>query len=53
MYSFDTSVFMDWNAKPETGRSRMRERERPIAFVWSLRRAMPADFFREARVAVG
>ena len=27
------------------------ERERPIAFVWRLRRAMPADFFREAKVA--
>lgn len=27
------------------------ERERPIAFVWRLRRPMPADFFREAKVA--
>jgi len=25
--------------------------ERPIAFVWKLRRAMPADFFRAAKVA--
>ena len=29
------------------------ERERPIAFVWRLQRAMPADFFREAKVAAG
>lgn len=29
------------------------ERERPIAFVWRLRRPMPADFFREAKVAAG
>jgi hypothetical protein len=29
------------------------ERERPIAFVWRLRRAMPADFFKEAKVAAG
>lgn len=27
--------------------------ERPIAFVWRLRRPMPADFFREAKVASG
>jgi Domain of unknown function (DUF3427) len=27
--------------------------ERPIAFTWRLRRAMPADFFREAKVAAG
>ena len=27
--------------------------ERPIAFVWSLRRPMPADFFRQAKVAAG
>jgi len=25
--------------------------ERPIAFVWKLRRPMPADFFRAAKVA--
>jgi len=24
-----------------------------IAFAWRLRRAMPADFFREAKVAAG
>ena len=29
------------------------ERERPIAFVWRLRKPMPADFFREAKVATG
>jgi superfamily II DNA or RNA helicase len=29
------------------------ERERPVAFVWRLRRSMPADFFREAKVAAG
>ena len=29
------------------------EGERPIAFVWRLRRPMPADFFREAKVAAG
>ena len=29
------------------------ERERPIAFVWRLRSAMPADFFREAKVVAG
>jgi hypothetical protein len=29
------------------------ERERPIAFVWRLRRPMPADFFRESKVAAG
>ena len=29
------------------------ERERPIAFVWRLRRPMPADFFRETKVAAG
>ena len=27
--------------------------ERPIAFVWRLRTPMPADFFREAKVASG
>lgn len=27
--------------------------ERPIGFVWRLRRAMPAEMFREARVAAG
>jgi superfamily II DNA or RNA helicase/HKD family nuclease len=27
--------------------------ERPISFVWKLRRPMPADFFRQARVASG
>ncbi len=27
--------------------------ERPIAFVWRLRRPMPAGMFREAKVAVG
>ena len=25
--------------------------DRPIAFVWKLRRPMPADFFRGAKVA--
>ena len=29
------------------------ERERPIAFLWRLSRPMPADFFREAKVAAG
>ena len=29
------------------------ERERPIAFVWRLRRQMPADFFRDSKVAAG
>jgi superfamily II DNA or RNA helicase len=29
------------------------ERERPIAFVWRLRRPMPADFFSESKVAAG
>jgi hypothetical protein len=29
------------------------ERERPIAFRWRLRRPMPADFFKEAKVAAG
>ena len=29
------------------------ERERPIAFVWRLRRSVPADFFREVKVAAG
>jgi hypothetical protein len=29
------------------------EKERPIAFVWRLRRPMPADFFKEAKVAAG
>lgn len=28
-------------------------KERPIQFVWRLRRPMPVDFFREARVAAG
>lgn len=27
--------------------------DRPVAFVWRLRRAMPAGMFREAKVAVG
>ena len=27
------------------------EKERPIAFVWRLRRPMPADFFKQAKVA--
>ena len=27
--------------------------ERPIAFVWELRKPMPADFFRLAKVAAG
>ncbi len=27
--------------------------ERPIAFVWKLRRPMPAEFFRQAKVASG
>ena len=27
--------------------------ERPISFVWRLRRPMPADFFRQAKVASG
>lgn len=27
------------------------KQERPIQFVWQLRRAMPADFFRQAKVA--
>ena len=29
------------------------ERERPIAFLWRLRRPMPADFFRNAKFAAG
>lgn len=29
------------------------EREKPIAVVWRLRHPMPADFFREAKVAAG
>jgi hypothetical protein len=29
------------------------EKERPIAFVWRLRRPMPADFFKQAKVAAG
>lgn len=29
------------------------EKERPIAFVWRLRRPMPADFFKEVKVAAG
>lgn len=29
------------------------ERSRPIAITWRLRRAMPDDFFREAKVAAG
>ena len=27
--------------------------ERPIQFVWRLRRPMPADFFRQSKVASG
>lgn len=27
--------------------------ERPISFLWNLRRPMPADFFRQAKVASG
>ena len=27
--------------------------ERPISFVWKLRRPMPAEMFREAKVAAG
>jgi superfamily II DNA or RNA helicase/HKD family nuclease len=27
--------------------------ERPISFTWKLRRRMPADFFRQAKVAAG
>lgn len=27
--------------------------DRPIQFVWQLRRPMPADFFRQAKVAAG
>jgi hypothetical protein len=27
--------------------------ERPVAFVWRLRKPMPFDFFREAKVAAG
>jgi superfamily II DNA or RNA helicase/HKD family nuclease len=29
------------------------QRERPISFVWRLRRPMPADFFRQAKVVGG
>jgi superfamily II DNA or RNA helicase/HKD family nuclease len=29
------------------------ERERPIAFVWRLRRPMPSDFFKQAKVVAG
>jgi hypothetical protein len=29
------------------------QRERPIQFVWRLRQPMPADFFRQAKVAAG
>lgn len=29
------------------------KQERPIQFVWKLRRPMPADFFRQAKVASG
>jgi superfamily II DNA or RNA helicase len=29
------------------------KRERPISFTWRLRRPMPADFFRQAKVAAG
>jgi hypothetical protein len=29
------------------------KQERPIQFVWQLRRPMPADFFRAAKVAAG
>lgn len=27
--------------------------ERPMAITWQLRRSMPADFFRQAKVAAG
>ena len=27
--------------------------DRPISFVWKLQRPMPADFFRQAKVASG
>jgi superfamily II DNA or RNA helicase/HKD family nuclease len=27
--------------------------ERPVAFVWKLRRAMPLDFFKNAKIAAG
>jgi hypothetical protein len=29
------------------------QQERPIQFVWRLQRPMPADFFRQAKVAAG
>jgi hypothetical protein len=29
------------------------ERERPIQIIWKLRRPMPSDFFREAKIAAG
>ena len=29
------------------------QHERPIQFVWKLRQPMPADFFRQAKVAAG
>ncbi len=29
------------------------QQERPIQFVWKLRQPMPADFFRQAKVAAG
>ena len=29
------------------------KQENPIQFVWQLRRSMPADFFRQAKVAAG
>jgi superfamily II DNA or RNA helicase/HKD family nuclease len=29
------------------------QQERPIQFTWQLRRPMPADFFRQAKVAAG
>jgi len=29
------------------------ERERPIQIIWKLRRSMPSDFFREAKIAAG
>jgi hypothetical protein len=29
------------------------QQERPIQFVWRLRHPMPADFFRQAKVAAG
>ena len=32
---------------------RSHQGDRPIAIVWELRHAMPADFFRQAKVAAG